>query len=49
LSGEHGIGSSKRAYVPLELSPENLSIQRAIKQVFDPDDILNPGKLLPKA
>ncbi|MHB1267658.1 MAG: FAD-binding oxidoreductase, partial [Acidithiobacillus ferriphilus] len=49
LSGEHGIGSSKRAYVPLELSPENLSIQRAIKQLFDPDDILNPGKLLPKA
>jgi D-lactate dehydrogenase len=49
LSGEHGIGSSKRAYVPLELSPENLSIQRAIKQIFDPDDILNPGKLLPKA
>ncbi|MBU2825557.1 FAD-binding protein, partial [Acidithiobacillus ferrooxidans] len=31
LSGEHGIGSSKRAYVPLELSPESLSIQRAIK------------------
>ncbi|MHB1478389.1 MAG: FAD-binding oxidoreductase, partial [Acidithiobacillus ferrooxidans] len=49
LSGEHGIGSSKRAYVPLELSPENLSIQRAIKQVFDPDGILNPGKLLPEA
>ena len=48
LSGEHGIGSSKRAYVPLELSPESLSIQRAIKQVFDPDTILNPGKLLPE-
>jgi D-lactate dehydrogenase len=48
LSGEHGIGSSKRAYVPLELSPGNLGIQRAIKQVFDPDGILNPGKLLPE-
>ncbi|OYV78461.1 MAG: hypothetical protein B7Z70_09445, partial [Acidithiobacillus ferrivorans] len=42
------IGSSKRAYVPLELSPGNLGIQRAIKQVFDPDGILNPGKLLPE-
>jgi D-lactate dehydrogenase len=48
LSGEHGIGTSKRDFLPLELSPENLAIQRAIKQVFDPDGILNPGKLLPE-
>lgn len=48
LSGEHGIGTSKRDFLPLELSPENLTIQRAIKQVFDPDGILNPGKLLPE-
>ena len=48
LSGEHGIGRSKRAYVPLELSPESLAIQHAIKRVFDPDHILNPGKLFPE-
>ena len=48
LSGEHGIGSTKREFLPLELSPENLSIQRAIKKLFDPDGILNPGKLLPE-
>ncbi|MBU2812527.1 FAD-binding protein [Acidithiobacillus thiooxidans] len=48
LSGEHGIGSTKREFLPLELSPENLSIQRAIKKLFDPEGILNPGKLLPE-
>ncbi|MHB1203793.1 MAG: FAD-binding oxidoreductase, partial [Acidithiobacillus sp.] len=48
LSGEHGIGSEKAAFVPLELSPENLALQRGIKALFDPDGILNPGKLFPE-
>lgn len=47
LSGEHGIGRSKRDFVALEIDPETLALMRAIKGVFDPDGILNPGKSLP--
>jgi D-lactate dehydrogenase len=47
LSGEHGIGSVKRDFVSLELSPESLALQRSIRRLFDPDGILNPGKLFP--
>jgi D-lactate dehydrogenase len=47
LSGEHGIGLAKRAYMERALEPATLAAMRAIKQVFDPDGILNPGKLLP--
>ncbi|HYP68351.1 MAG TPA: FAD-linked oxidase C-terminal domain-containing protein, partial [Thiobacillaceae bacterium] len=47
LSGEHGIGSEKRAYVPLEIDPPTLALMRAVKQQFDPAGILNPGKLFP--
>jgi D-lactate dehydrogenase len=47
LSGEHGIGLAKRAYMERALDPNTLAAMRAIKQVFDPDGILNPGKLLP--
>jgi D-lactate dehydrogenase (quinone) len=46
LSGEHGIGRSKRAFVPLEIGPETLALMRRLKAVFDPDGILNPGKML---
>ncbi|GKT08005.1 FAD-binding oxidoreductase [Desulforhabdus sp. TSK] len=45
ISGEHGIGMAKRRYLPLELSPESIRIQREIKKVFDPHLILNPGKI----
>jgi D-lactate dehydrogenase len=47
LSGEHGIGLAKREFMRLALDPATLAAMRAIKQVFDPDGILNPGKLLP--
>jgi D-lactate dehydrogenase len=47
LSGEHGVGRSKRAFVGLEIDAETLALMRAIKGVFDPDGILNPGKSLP--
>ncbi|HWU74955.1 MAG TPA: FAD-linked oxidase C-terminal domain-containing protein [Rhodanobacter sp.] len=47
LSGEHGIGMIKREFMPLALEPATLSLMHHIKLAFDPDGILNPGKLLP--
>ncbi|MFC5524623.1 FAD-binding oxidoreductase [Rhodanobacter ginsengisoli] len=47
LSGEHGIGLVKREFMPLALSPNALGLMRNVKNAFDPDGILNPGKLLP--
>lgn len=48
LSGEHGIGTEKRDYLPLELDTATLAVMQGIKQQFDPDGILNPGKALPQ-
>ncbi|MBU1003203.1 MAG: FAD-binding protein [Proteobacteria bacterium] len=45
MSGEHGIGVAKKRFLPLELSEASMRIQRGIKDVFDPQGILNPGKL----
>ena len=47
LSGEHGIGTEKRAWLPREIDPPTLAMMRAIKAQFDPDFVLNPGKLFP--
>ena len=47
ISGEHGIGVVKREFMPLAMSSETLDLMRGIKAAFDPDGILNPGKLLP--
>jgi D-lactate dehydrogenase len=47
LSGEHGIGLAKRDFMPQAIDAPTLGMMRAIKAVFDPDGILNPGKLLP--
>ncbi len=47
LSGEHGIGLVKKEYVAKELDDVSLSYMKAIKQQFDPDNILNPGKCFP--
>jgi glycolate oxidase len=47
LSGEHGIGLSKAAYLPLEQSSDLIELQRDLKRVFDPKDLLNPGKIFP--
>ncbi len=49
LSGEHGIGISKRDFMSRAVDPVALDLMRAIKAQFDPDGILNPGKLLPIA
>ena len=47
LSGEHGIGLLKRDFMPQALDAPTLELMRAVKRAFDPDGILNPGKLLP--
>lgn len=47
LSGEHGVGSEKRDYVGRAIDSETLGLMRAIKAQFDPDNILNPDKILP--
>jgi len=47
ISGEHGIGLTKKGYLPQELSPALLSLQKSLKKVFDPKGILNPGKVFP--
>ncbi|GAB3075421.1 FAD-binding oxidoreductase [Nocardioides zeae] len=46
LSGEHGVGTLKRAYLGLELDADALAVQRAVKAALDPRGILNPGKAI---
>ncbi|MVN23111.1 FAD-binding oxidoreductase [Mucilaginibacter arboris] len=45
LSGEHGIGLVQKGYMPLKFSEIHLNLMRGIKKVFDPNGILNPGKI----
>ncbi len=45
LSGEHGVGITKRPYMSIAMSETNLELMRGIKKVFDPKGILNPGKI----
>jgi len=47
LSGEHGIGLVQKEYMPIAFSGVQLDLMRAIKHVFDPKGILNPGKIFP--
>jgi glycolate oxidase len=47
LAGEHGVGLMKQKYIAWEQSPPLLRLQRELKRAFDPDDLLNPGKILP--
>ena len=47
LSGEHGIGLAKRGFMADAITPPTLALMRQLKAAFDPDGILNPGKLLP--
>jgi glycolate oxidase len=48
LTGEHGVGTSKADFLPLEQSRELIALQQRIKAVFDPKGILNPGKIFPR-
>jgi FAD/FMN-containing dehydrogenase len=48
ISGEHGIGFSKAPFLPIELSPEEIALMQRVKTAFDPNGILNPGKIFPE-
>ncbi len=48
ISGEHGIGLVQQEYMNIVFSEKALEIQRSIKKVFDPNGILNPGKMFGK-
>lgn len=47
ITGEHGVGLAKKAFLPWEQGETTLALQRQIKAAFDPAGILNPGKILP--
>ncbi|MBI3599453.1 MAG: FAD-binding protein [Nitrospinae bacterium] len=46
ISGEHGIGITKSRYIKDELGVTGIEVTKKIKRVFDPDNIMNPGKIL---
>ncbi|MBF0275525.1 MAG: glycolate oxidase subunit GlcD, partial [Nitrospinae bacterium] len=47
ISGEHGVGLAKQPYIAKELSVSEIEWMKRIKQIFDPNNIMNPGKIFP--
>ncbi|MDH5202466.1 MAG: FAD-binding protein [Nitrospirota bacterium] len=47
ISGEHGVGLTKLGYIEMEIPKSEIEIMKSIKKVFDPKNILNPGKIFP--
>jgi glycolate oxidase len=45
ISGEHGIGIAKKPFMAYQFSPVEMEVFKGIKKVFDPDNLLNPGKI----
>ncbi len=45
ISGEHGIGLIKKKYLAFSLDPKQVELMKGLKKVFDPNTILNPGKI----
>jgi glycolate oxidase len=46
VTGEHGIGVEKRAYLPLMFSPEEMALMTRVRRSVDPDELANRGKML---
>ncbi len=49
ISGEHGIGFVQKEYLSIGVGKTEISLMRSIKNIFDPQNILNPGKIFPEA
>jgi len=47
ITGEHGVGMEKNEMMDRQFRPETLELMRAFKRLFDPENRLNPGKMLP--
>jgi glycolate oxidase len=47
ITGEHGVGSAKQAFIALEQARPVIDLQKALKRLFDPAGLLNPGKIFP--
>jgi FAD/FMN-containing dehydrogenase len=47
ITGEHGVGATRRKYLPMALDEAQIAVMRGIRAVFDPNHILNPGKIFP--
>ncbi|HET6513616.1 MAG TPA: FAD-linked oxidase C-terminal domain-containing protein [Thermodesulfovibrionales bacterium] len=47
ISGEHGIGTTKAPYIGMEIKEREMRLMKGIKNLFDPKNILNPGKIFP--
>ncbi|MCK9558387.1 MAG: FAD-binding oxidoreductase, partial [Candidatus Cloacimonetes bacterium] len=47
LTGEHGVGLKRLKYVPSFLDEAQIDLIRRVKLAFDPNNILNPGKIVP--
>ena len=47
ISAEHGVGMTKRDYLSYSRSEAEIALMKAVKQVFDPNGIMNPGKIFP--
>jgi glycolate oxidase len=47
ISAEHGIGSKRKKYLPIVMQPEVIDLMKRLKLMFDPNNILNPGKIFP--
>ncbi len=45
ISGEHGIGTAKKPFMKYQFSPVEMELFKNVKKVFDPDHLLNPGKI----
>ncbi|MEM1518568.1 MAG: FAD-linked oxidase C-terminal domain-containing protein [Nitrososphaerota archaeon] len=48
ITGEHGVGVEKKELMPIQFSGEELRIMAAIKKIFDPLGLCNPGKIIPE-
>jgi D-lactate dehydrogenase (cytochrome) len=46
-TGEHGVGQGKQKYLKAEVGPEAIETMCALKRALDPQNIFNPGKILP--